>query len=108
MVDESTVSGLVRVDPAHAVFDGHFPAKKVVPGVVMLDIIGGVLSQHIERDVQLNSAAQIKYPNLWLPDVSPEGAVTIRLRDLTSTEVSIVAEISHDGVLFCTCKASYA
>jgi 3-hydroxyacyl-[acyl-carrier-protein] dehydratase len=69
---DNTLSGTIRFNQQHQIFDGHFPGQPVVPGVCMIQIVKELLQQHISKPLQLSSTGQVKFLQLITPDVSPE------------------------------------
>ncbi len=51
----------------HPIFQGHFPAQAVVPGVCMVFIVKGLLQNATSRTLLLNRASSVKFLQLLHP-----------------------------------------
>ena len=51
----------VRLNPSHAIFDGHFPGNPVVPGVCQIQMAQEVLNQVTGKNLQLKTTGNIKF-----------------------------------------------
>jgi len=48
-ITEGTLTATLTFDPAHPIFEGHFPGQPVVPGVTMMQIVRELLETHVLR-----------------------------------------------------------
>lgn len=76
-VNENELSSLIKLNVDHEVFDGHFPERSVLPGVIELEIIKVVLSSVLEKTLRLKSVKNAKYLAMILPDEISAFYVTI-------------------------------
>jgi 3-hydroxyacyl-[acyl-carrier-protein] dehydratase len=58
----------VRLNPAHAIFGGHFPEHPVLPGVCSLMIIRECASQMVGRPLRYASVRESKFLAAIVPD----------------------------------------
>ncbi|MEJ7766933.1 MAG: hypothetical protein WKF89_03925 [Chitinophagaceae bacterium] len=58
----------MELNPQHAIFEGHFPGKPVVPGVCMMQMVKEMLSFLSGRPVMLSTADTIKFLSVINPD----------------------------------------
>ncbi len=65
---EEAIQYSIDIDPAHKIFNGHFPEQSVFPGVAMLHVLKTVLSEHSGKRCILTKARQIKFVGVILPD----------------------------------------
>ena len=74
-------------------FDGHFPTKKVLPGICQIQCVKAMLGQWKHTEVFLKEIVNAKY---FLP-VSPGEELTCRCRDITDNGdgYSLKASISR-------------
>lgn len=75
------IKATICINPAHAIFEGHFPGQPVVPGVCMIQIIKELAAQHMHAAIQLTSAAQVKFLQLLIPESGQDIQVQISLKD---------------------------
>lgn len=97
-VEEQNIQAIININPAHDIFKGHFPEQPVVPGVCMIQIIKELTSQHVTTALQLNSAAQVKFLQLLVPEAGQDIQVqiSIKIADEEGT-YSIAASLSQSG-----------
>jgi 3-hydroxyacyl-[acyl-carrier-protein] dehydratase len=81
------VQARIRLNPAHAIFAGHFPGQPVVPGVCMLQIIKELLESAIGQRVQLTKASSVKFLAVLTPQA----------HEVVSVQLNF--ESSEDGIL---------
>jgi 3-hydroxyacyl-[acyl-carrier-protein] dehydratase len=58
---------MVEIDPAHTIFEGHFPKQPIVPGACLLQILKEVLQNITGQRLQLQKANQLKFISLVDP-----------------------------------------
>jgi 3-hydroxyacyl-[acyl-carrier-protein] dehydratase len=68
---ESNISAQITFDRAHLIFAGHFPDMPIVPGVCQTQMLGEVLGQVLHADLQLKSAATIRFLSVVDPRETP-------------------------------------
>lgn len=56
------------LDPSNQIFEGHFPEQAVLPGVIMVNIVKRCLEQIENRPMQMQSAGNIKFLSLLVPN----------------------------------------
>ena len=57
----------IRIHREHNVFDGHFPGNPVLPGVCTLQIVGELLSKHLNQMCLLIKSDNIKFLSIVIP-----------------------------------------
>ena len=59
-------------NPAHPVYQAHFPGNPITPGACLLKTAGEVLQQKTGRPLYLKSSKNIKYLSLLVPEAGKE------------------------------------
>lgn len=54
-------TAVLVLNPAHPIFEGHFPGDPVVPGACQLQMVEELLSHILESEYRLVNAGQIKF-----------------------------------------------
>lgn len=86
----------VKINPAHRIYEGHFPGNPVTPGVCLVQICTELLERITGRRLDLTTIKKIKYLNVVHPDDEPffEFSKTVDDGDTVKTVVNI-----HDDVV---------
>jgi len=106
VVDGNKVSARFRLEPSHIIFGGHFPARPVMPGVCMVQMIKEVLELVLDRKTQLKSARNIKFLNVLDPNVYPEVLTEMNFI-LNHETVDVSAKIYLDSTVFFKMDAGF-
>ena len=68
IVDNQSLT--VRFNVEHPIFAGHFPGQPVVPGACLVQISEELLSQKLDRPVQLTGIRNLKFRRVITPDMN--------------------------------------
>ena len=69
---ETSFSARLCCNPAHPVYQAHFPGNPITPGACLLKTAGEVLQQKTGQPLYLKAAKNIKYLNLLVPEEGKE------------------------------------
>ena len=58
----------VSLNPSHAIFEGHFPEKPILPGVCTLEIIKRAIAHSVGSSLRYEAIADCKYLALIEPE----------------------------------------
>ncbi len=93
----------VRFDAQNPVFKGHFPQNPILPGVVLIDAAVELVARVLERPLQLERLASVKFCSVVAPDeaitftftVVPEAgdAGRVKVNGRWSRETGKIAEL---------------
>lgn len=72
---------VVTLAKEHHIYEGHFPAQPVVPGVCTLTIIRECLGEILSRQVSFASIKDCKYVSALIPEEGLRIAISITLSD---------------------------
>ncbi len=96
--EADTLEVQLELNPAHHIFEGHFPGQPVVPGVCMVQMIKEILEQTLEKRVQLEQADYIKFLSVIDPRVNASLSAEISLQ-YTSNGVAVNAVLRKETVI---------
>ncbi|MBK5286048.1 MAG: 3-hydroxyacyl-ACP dehydratase [Bacteroidia bacterium] len=68
---------VIKLNPKHEIFDGHFPGNPVTPGVVQIQIVKEILDNYYKRELKLISMSRCKFLKILNPNATP--VLTIRI-----------------------------
>jgi 3-hydroxyacyl-[acyl-carrier-protein] dehydratase len=91
---EETETGFVAqlcCNPAHPVYQAHFPGNPITPGACLLKTAGEVLQQKTGHPLYLKSSKNIKYLSLLVPEAGKE--VRFEFSNFTEIENGCKAQL---------------
>lgn len=97
----------IQVKPHHEIFKGHFPGQPVVPGVVSVQIINELLSEHLGVQLMMTSARSIKYIAMIDPNVNPVLHYNIQFKKDDAEMFKVTAEVSFEEITFVKFKGTF-
>ncbi len=101
------VDAVVRIEPTHSIFDGHFPGQPVVPGVCMVQMVKEVVQNATGKNLLLHTAANMKFLTVIDPRVNPIIQINISVEP-DEVFVKINATLFAGEVTFFKLKAAFA
>lgn len=79
--EESNLQALIRINPEHEIFKGHFPGQPVVPGVCMVQIVKELLEQFSGKKLLFSKGSQLKFLQLLIPENAGHIQVSISWKE---------------------------
>lgn len=101
-----SIEAEVRIDKNHAIFEGHFPGKPIVPGVCMMQLVKELLEQVEKKKFRIQSAANIKFLAVIDPTINERVNASILIESLNDAELKITASLFASDVTFFKLKAA--
>jgi len=95
-----SISTRIRIDKHHKIFNGHFPAIPIVPGVCMMEIIREIAEQHVGRSLRIDSADSIKFLTVINPAENDEVQADIDFEDTDDQGLRINATLFAGELIF--------
>lgn len=105
---EGGINLTVQFNAQHKIFEGHFPGQPVVPGVCMLHIIKEQLASHLQQNILLREAAQVKYLNMITPVEVPAADISIQYQSDDEQAISVTATITSNTTTYCKAKLLFS
>lgn len=91
----------------HPVFDGHFPANPILPGVCTLQIAGELLSKFLDQKLMLIKSENIKFMSLVIPTENTILNFEINLGNQEEKIFSVKCTVTSNEVEVLKMKGSY-
>lgn len=79
----------ISLNPAHAIFKGHFPNNPVTPGVCMMQIIKDLTEQVVKRSLFLSRSSNVKFMALINPEENPKLALQLEILDDGNGQIKV-------------------
>jgi 3-hydroxyacyl-[acyl-carrier-protein] dehydratase len=89
----------ISLNPNHPVYQGHFPQKAVVPGVMQTEMIKHILEEELNKKLRMTEARNIKFLNLMLPEYASDLNLTMTVDQTEGIKVKAQAMIG-EGIYF--------
>lgn len=97
--EEGKLTVQIRLHREHWIYQVHFPAMPVTPGVCILQLIGELLSARLQTPVQLAYGKNIKFLRLIQPEEFPEIEVGLAYETAGDT-VQVHADVRRGEIIF--------
>ena len=92
--DDDTIDAVIVLNPGHAIFQGHFPGRPVVPGVCLIQITREIVGRALHEDFDITEASNVKFLQVIDPGKTPKLDFHA---DLTTEEEIIRIKASISG-----------
>ena len=106
--ENSSINATITFDVASEIFKGHFPDMPVVPGVCQTQMLSEIFSNAMGADMQLKTAASIKFLSLVDPTKTPQLNLQITYTETTENTYSVSAHYKWEETVFFKFKGIFA
>ena len=105
--DKGIVEASLELNPAHPIFEGHFPGQPVVPGVCMVQMIKEILETVTGRTLMLKQADHIKFLSVINPVEAKPVRASVRYSKGEYDEWTVVAALNCEERICLKLKAVF-
>lgn len=90
---DQKITARIKLDPAHPIFKGHFPAQPVLPGVCTTQIGINILNEVLATNFRLGEGKQYKFLEVIDPNVNNyvDFEISYNYADASTLKTSIIA-----------------
>ncbi len=106
--DESGINAIIKLNPNHEVYKGHFPDQAVVPGVIQLQIVKEILENHLDKKVFMGSVPQVKYLIPITPEEITELSISINYKNNEEGNIKTSVLVSFGDAVFTKAKITFS
>ncbi len=99
-VSDNEISTEIKINSEHKIFNGHFPNNPVVPGVVSVQIINEILSEHLSLQLTTSKARSIKFSSMINPNINSKLNVNIIFLKNDNKNYKVKATINYEETTF--------
>ncbi|HXO77616.1 MAG TPA: hypothetical protein VN824_20325, partial [Puia sp.] len=103
-----TVKVLLKINPAHAIFEGHFPGQPVVPGVCLMQMVKEITEKVLGKETRLVKADQIKFLAVLIPAENQPLQMELKFRARENSETGVDAQLANETTVFFKFKGLFA
>jgi 3-hydroxyacyl-[acyl-carrier-protein] dehydratase len=98
---------MIRLNPSHEIFKGHFPGNPILPGVCVVQILKEILMYQSDNKLILNYASSIKYLSYINPVVNSIINIDVELKEAGDGNIFCIAILYFESVVFCRFKGEF-
>ena len=91
--EDNAIRATLKLNPAHRIFDGHFPGQPVVPGVCMVQMIKEILETAIGKSMMLKQSDYIKFLSVINPMEEKSVNAFVQYNDKGTEGIHTVASL---------------
>ena len=104
---ENGLNAVIELNPAHAIYKGHFPQMPVVPGVCQVQIIKEMLEEQFDKTMTMITGDNIKFTGMIIP--TQNQIVNMEMTWSKSEDGSIKAEakLFFEATIFTKFKGTF-
>jgi 3-hydroxyacyl-[acyl-carrier-protein] dehydratase len=100
VMENGKIQAIIKINPDHEIFRGHFPGQPVVPGVCMMQIVKELLEKNTGKPVRLHNGYDLKFLSVIDPGknnmVNAEANYTVH----TSGDINVTARLFYNEITF--------
>lgn len=104
--NETGFTSLIRLNPLHEVYKGHFPQVPVAPGVVLVQIVKEILEEKLQVKLRLTEGDNIKFLALINPTENNEFHLDFSLKRAEEM-LEVNAGYTNNGKSFSKFKGKF-
>ena len=93
-------TGVIRLDPGHRIYQGHFPGNPVVPGVCQVQIVKELVEKSVNHPLMLTASDNIKFLSMINPYLNPELEFSILVKPVSDRHISATASLRSGSSVF--------
>lgn len=105
-MDGGLLKTIITLNPAHDIFNGHFPGNAIVPGVCMMQMIKEVLESYLSKTLKLVKADNIKFLSFIDPNQHEQVGLEIKM-SIVDEQVKADAQLVNEGIVFLKFKGLF-
>lgn len=95
----------IRLDPTHALYQGHFPGRPIVPGVCILQLIKECVEYTKKQSLQYAQVSSCKFLSAINPEENSRVEMKLTLKTVEENKLQLQAEGTTSGNCFIKLKA---
>jgi len=99
---------VIEINPAHEIFNGHFPGTPVVPGVCMMQIVKEIAEDILVKDLKLIKADHAKFLTVINPLQTGSVKLDLKYTITGGGNIITVASLFNDGVVYFKFKGLFS
>ena len=98
----------VELNPAHEIFNGHFPGNPVVPGVCMVQMVKDILKHIFQKEFTMKQASQLKFLAILNPNEVLQLNVGLSILKEDESGLTVSGTFQKGELVFLKYKATFS
>ena len=99
-IEDESIKAVLEINPAHEIFNGHFPGTPVVPGVCMMQMVKEVLENVIGKETKLVRADHMKFLTVINPNENKMIQLNAKYIKAEDKKISVVASLINNATTY--------
>jgi len=104
---ENIVSASLELNPAHRIFEGHFPGQPVVPGVCMMQMIKEIFEIAIKKKTRLIRSDYAKFLSMIDPRQNNAISAELKYKESGDRTFEVISTLTNGATVFLKYKAIF-
>lgn len=100
-------TSLIKLDPSHPVYKGHFEQVPIAPGVCLTQIIKEILMEKYQKELIMTAGDNIKFLILINPSEQAEFSISFSVKQIDNI-LEVSANYSANGRSYMKFKGKFA
>jgi len=100
VTETGRTTAVLKINPDHEIFRGHFPGQPVVPGVCMMQIVKELLETATNRSLRLHTGLDLKFLSVIDPGKNSTIHAETDYTELASGDINVTARIFFNETTF--------
>jgi 3-hydroxyacyl-[acyl-carrier-protein] dehydratase len=99
-VEDYFIRATIVLNENHAIFEGHFPGKPVLPGACMMQIVKEILSSALNLNLQITKADSLKFIRIINPNENKVIQMDLNYSLTEEKSINVKADLLVDSFIF--------
>jgi 3-hydroxyacyl-[acyl-carrier-protein] dehydratase len=100
VMETDKIAAVLKINPEHEIFQGHFPGQPVVPGVCMMQIVKELLETVTGRSLRLHTGLDLKFLSVIDPGKNNTIHTETNYTVLASGDIIVTARLFYNEITF--------
>jgi 3-hydroxyacyl-[acyl-carrier-protein] dehydratase len=105
--EQGVISASLEINPAHIIFQGHFPGQPVVPGVCMMEMVKEITETVTGKEMFLQKADNIKFLSVIDPNVNRIVNARIKYANSDDRLITFEATLFKEDITYLKFKGEF-
>ncbi|MDI1356451.1 MAG: 3-hydroxylacyl-ACP dehydratase [bacterium] len=104
--NQQEFSSIIKLDPSHPVYQGHFEQVPIAPGVCLTQIIKEIVMEKYQKELIMTSGDNIKFLILINPTQQNEFSISFSVKEINHV-LEVSANYSANGQSYMKFKGKF-